>query len=473
MKMDNSHIQEQPKEPEAGKGFWNKVIDKGVGFYNYLMGGVWSDTRRTWQVNLLKTISLSVKSFFNTDLQVRAAALTFQTVLAIVPALALLFAIGRGFGFQNLLQTQLFNYLPAQKEALQQAFKFVDSYLAQSSEGLFVGIGIAFLLWTLISLISNVEDAFNKIWGLQRGRSIWRKLTDYMAIFLILPVLMICASGITVFMSSTLQSALPFDFMSPVISYLLDFASLVLTWLFFAGTYMLVPNTKVKFKNAFMAGILAGTAFLVLQWLFVSGQIYVTKYNAIYGSFAFLPLLLIWLQLVWLITLAGGVLCYSSQNIFQFSFTNAILNISRDYKWRITLAVLSVVNTRFDRGEKPLPDSVIASSYGLPISLVTDSVNLLVDCGLLQRVVVNNNVETLAVAPAKDPSNLTLADVVEAIGQHGNSGFIPGFAERFASLNSVVSQIREAAKAEASKIPLKQLIVEEMLPKTKHKSSNN
>ena len=270
-----------------------------------------------------------------------------------MPALALLFAIGRGFGFQNLLQTQLFSSFPAQAEALKTAFTFVDSYLAQSSEGIFVGIGIVFLLWTLISLISSVEDSFNRIWGIEHGRSFWRKITDYTAICLILPVLMICSSGITLLMSTTIQKVLPFDFLSPLVSTLLDFSSVILVWFFFAGSYMLIPNTKVKFKNALIAGIIAGTSFVILQWLFLSGQIYVTRYNAIYGSFSFLPLLLIWLQLVWLITLSGAVYCYSSQNIFQFSFSNEIEKISEDYRWRILLAVTTIIIRRFVKGMKP------------------------------------------------------------------------------------------------------------------------
>ena len=232
--------------------------------------------------------------------------------------------------------------------------------IERSSEGVFVGVGILFLLWTLISLVGNVENAFNLVWGIKQGRSLWRKLTDYTAIFLILPVLMICAGGIMVFMSTTLQSLLPFGFLSPVLKVLLDFLSLALVWLFFTGSYMLIPNTKVKFKNAFLAGVMAGTSYAVLQWLFVTGQVYVTRYNAIYGSLSFLPLLLIWLQLVWTITLAGAVLCFSSQNIFEFSFTSEIERISNNYKWRLTLAVMTIAVDRFNRELSPLTPHQIA-----------------------------------------------------------------------------------------------------------------
>jgi len=464
---DNNRRENHSSGEKNDTGFFKRLVDKVMKSYDYIMGGVWSDTRGSWKVNIMKTLSLTVKSFFNADLQTRAAALTYQTVLTIVPALALLFAIGRGFGFQNLLKSQLFSYMPAQRSAWEQALEFVDSYLAQASEGLFVGIGIPFLLWTLISLVSKVEECFNKIWGIPRGRSLWRKITDYTAIFLILPVLMICSSGITVFMSSTLQATLPFDFMSPVIGWLLDGASLVLTWLFFAGAYMLIPNTKVYFKNAFIAGILAGSSFLILQWLFVSGQIYVTKYNAIYGSFSLLPLLLIWLQLVWLITLAGALVCYSSQNIFQFSFSNEIADISKDYSWRITMAVLSAVVTRFVREQKPLSDRDLANTYGLPLTLVTDSANLLVACGLLQRVVIGKSTDVFGLAPAKDPMAITVGQAIKTINEHGNSGFIPDFDRRFGSVNDMIDKVEASHFGVTSEIRHSQLAVTDLLTDNK------
>lgn len=451
----------QSNEAAATKrsGWLATKIALGKKLYDYTTGGVWSDTRHNWKVNLVKTLNLSVRSFLNSNLQNKAAALTYQTLLAVVPALALMFAICRGFGFENLLQTQLFSSFPAQQKALGTAMKFVDSYLAQTSEGLFVGIGVVFLLWTLISLIANVEEAFDKIWGLTQPRTLWRKITDYTAILLILPILMICASGITVFMSTTLRNILPLDFMSPVISIILDCSSLVLVWLFFAGSYLLIPNTKVKFKNAFFAGILAGTAFIILQWLFVSGQVYVTRYNAIYGSFAFLPLLLIWLQLVWLITLSGAVYCYSSQNIFEFSFSNEIEKISEDYRWRIILSVMTVTVERFLKEDKPLTDHQLSVEYGLPISLVTASANKLIASGLLMRVVTKPGDDAYAIAPAVNPATLTVGEVVKRVAAHGSQGFIPGFDRKFSRLNHAVNGLERLTVAHADTILISSLSI--------------
>lgn len=421
-----------------------RMTERAKRIWAYLSRGVWSDTRLDFRINIIKTINLTVQSFMSADIQSAACALTYRTMLALVPALALLFAIGRGFGFQNLLTTQLFSYFPSQQRALETAFRFVDSYLAQASEGIFVGIGILFLLWTLISLVSSVEDTFNLIWGVRQGRSIWRKLTDYTAIFLILPILMICSSGLTIFMSSTLQNALPDNIITPAISTILDLASTALICLFFTGVYMLIPNTKVKFRNALIAGVLAGIAFQVLQSLFVSGQIYVSKYNAIYGGFAFLPLLLIWLQLVWVITLSGAVLCYSSQNIFLFSFTSEVSQISLSYRRKVALAITGVIVKRFHKNLPPLYPSDFVTLYSIPTRLVENVIGLLVDAGLVSRVLTDRHEDVAALQPAVDISTLTVGDVIRRLDDLGTSGFIPMFGKRFAAVNKISDDITAA-----------------------------
>ena len=142
-------------------------------------------------INLAKTIFISVRRFREDDLQSKASALTYSTLLAVVPALALMFAIAKGFGFQNIVQSQLFDYFPAQKEALAHALSFVDAYLTQAKSGVFVGIGIIFLLWTVISLMGTVESTLNDIWQVKKNRSFYRKITDYTSMFVLLPVLMI------------------------------------------------------------------------------------------------------------------------------------------------------------------------------------------------------------------------------------------------------------------------------------------
>lgn len=418
------------------------LINIAIKNWEYCSHGVWSDTRKSWVVDLIKTLNLSIASFLDKGIQSRAAALTYKTLLAIVPLLALIFAIGRGFGFQNIIESQFMSYFPAQQNVVETALTMVDSYLKQSSEGWFLGIGIVMLLWTLISLLMNVEQAFNMVWGIKRGRGIWRKISDYTAIFMILPILMICSSGLSIFVSSVLQNALQGEFLTPAIMFGLKVAKYVFTWLLFAGVYMLIPNTKVKFKNALIAGVLAGSAFILLQWMFMSGQVSVSKYNAVYGSFAFIPLLLIWIHFSWVVCLAGAIICYSSQNIFRFSFSNEIKNISTDYRRRVTLIVMAVIVKRFCERKAPL-EAADFNKYGLPPRLVADVVEDLVEAGMVSKVVIDEDKDP-RLQPAVDVSNLTLGEVIKALDATGHSDFVTSFNDRFSSVIKAIDDVTVA-----------------------------
>lgn len=442
-------------------GHLQKKIIQG---WNYFNSGIWRETRSNFRINALKTLSLSVNSFLNTDLQTKACAMAFRTMLALVPALALIFAIGRGFGFQSILEDELYGLFPAQRPAIGETLKYVDSYLNTASEGVFVGIGLIFLLYTLISLVSNVEDTFNNIWGIRTGRSIWRQITDYTAMLLILPVLMICASGLTLFMSSTLQAVFHFSFMTPVIGFILKAASWVFMWLFFAAAYMLIPNTKVKFSNAFLAGIFAGTGFMILQWIFVSGQIYVTRYNAIYGSFAFVPLLLLWLQLTWVVCLSGAVLCYSSQNIFQFSFSNEINSISPNYHRKVTLGIAAIIIKSFIEKKTPPTRHNITKEYGIPIRLVGDIIDNLLAASIINRVVINSKEEIYGYAPAVDPTQLTVGYLLTKLAQNGRADFIPGFNKEFPGVDEVIDKIFNDPSSPMWNVQISDLKIKEYMP---------
>ena len=437
--------------------FITKITNKSLSLWKYLWSDVWSDTRDNWYIKLIKTLNLTVKSFLNANLQSQAAALTYHTILALVPALAILFAIGRGFGFHNILQTQLFNYIPAQKETLDTVVGFVDAYLAQSSQGIFVGIGIALLLWTMISLMSNIEGAFNSIWGIKQGRSIWRKITDYTAMLLILPVLMICSSGLSLFMTSTLQNLFAFDFMSPVISILLKCASYIFTWLFFAAMFMLIPNTKVKFKNALIAGVFTGTGFLILQWIFVSGQMYVSKYNAIYGSFSFLPLLLIWLQFTWVIILSGIAICYSSQSIYRFNFSDKINIISKDYRSKITLAMMAIIVRHFDNGNKAITLDDFTNKYDFPPRIAIEIIEELVEAQLVSKTILIDKDEEIGLQPAVDINKLSIAYVLNRLDNHGASGFVPNFDSNFSEISKALDNIESVITNNAGSTLIKDI----------------
>lgn len=425
-----------------------RLIDRGKALGLYLWEGVWRDPSSSMKVRIIKTANLCVRTFLDKDLQNRAASLVYSTLLAIVPAFALLFAIGRGFGLQNVITQELYRAFPAQAKVLAQAMKFVDSYLAQASQGVFVGVGIVFLLWTLISLMSQIEAAFNSLWGVRTGRNFYRKITDYTALCLLVPVMVVCSAGINIFMATMMQSLLGDTALSPMIGYLLDCAPFLLYCVAFMLSFLIIPNTHVSFKYAAISGLICGIAFQLVQTIFISGQIYVAKYNAIYGSFAFLPLLLIWLQLSWLILLFGCTLTYSLQNIFHFTFAENIDDIAPDYQRKITIALAAVIASRFRDGQKPMMLGEISAEYGLPIRIIQKVARGLHECGIIYYV--DLKADEQAVAPAVELSTFTVADLLRRMENCGSKDFISGFESRYAAATNIARKVTDAELREAS-----------------------
>ncbi|MDO5570407.1 MAG: YihY/virulence factor BrkB family protein [Bacteroidales bacterium] len=372
--------------------------------------------------NIVKTIILSIRFFLNDRLSEKASALTYNTLLAIVPVLALLLAVSKGFGFQSIIENQLLEFFPGQKEIIIKAFGFVSNYLQEAKNGLFLGIGLIFLLWAVISLIGNIETVFNYIWQVKSSRSFFRKFTDYLSMVLIIPILMILSSGMSIFISTSIK--LPyFQFiLDPLMVTIFKIAPYVVTCLLFTVIYIIIPNTRVKFINAFWAGLVAGTAFTLFQYFYINGQIWVAKYNAIYGSFAALPLLLLWVQLSWLICLYGAELAYASQNVKNFNFEQDTNNISRRYYDFITILIATLVVKRFEKQLPPLTNEELSTNYRIPSKLTSQILGKLCDIGILCEV-VNNNEKIHAWQPAMDIHKISVGLIMSRMDAYGSEDF--------------------------------------------------
>jgi len=394
----------------------------------FLREGIWRVTDvpqgfRKMGYDIFKSFVMAVRRYDEDRLQTKASALTYNTLLSIVPMLAVLFGIARGFGFQNLIENRLFSALPGQKEALEQGLKFAESYLEQSKSGIFLGIGLVLLLWTVMNLLASIENIFNEIWRVQKARSWFRKFTDYLSLFLIVPILIICSGGISVFISSTLfQHLQNDDLITPVVIFVIKLIPYIITILVFTGLYMFIPNTRVKFKSAFGAACVTGVAFQVFQFLYISGQIWVSKYNAIYGSFAALPLLLLWLQLSWLICLFGVELAAAGQNIESFSFEKDTRNISRRYKDFLAILIAGIIVKRFEKAEKPLTEPEISVKYKIPLRLTGEILDLLVKTKIITETASEHELVP-AYQPALDINKITVGFLLNKIDASGSEDF--------------------------------------------------
>ena len=398
------------------------LIGKGRQLYAYCTENVWRDPRDLWYVKILKIVNLSVKSFLDKNIQTLASSLTYTTLLAVIPALSLLLGIAKGFGLKDMLVHELYRLLPSQQTMLETSFDFVDRFLETLTKGVFVGIGVIFLLWTLVSLLRKIETVYNNVWNVTKGRSIYRIITDYTAILLIMPVLLICSGGLSIYFANFARNLQGTTILLPLYKFGLELLPILMLSLLFVGMNVLVPYTKVKLKNALLPGLVCGVLFYLIQYAFVHGQISVTKYNAVYGGFAFLPLFLIWMQLSWTICIACAVMTYSSQNFFRFNYLAQVENASSRYVDQVALFVIAMMVCRFEKGEKAIGKKELAETYQIPIKMVNQVIEQLVDGGFLSAVIEEE--EVIVFQPSTNLSAMTIEEFMTRYHEIGHSDFI-------------------------------------------------
>lgn len=410
--------------PHLIKTFWNFITED---LWRVIPSEISQKRRRGY--NLLKVISLAIKRYQVDNLQRSASALTYSTFLSIIPLIAVLLAIAKGFGFDNIIESQLFEYFPGQREVLVQVLEFANSYMEHTKDAWFLGLGILLLLYTVYNLISSIEDTFNMIWQVPQGRSYLRRYTDYFSGFLLLPVLLVCSSGASIFFTATFNTLKEYELLAPIYEIIITVIPFIITIFVFTALYMFMPNTKVRFKHAFYAGIFAAVGFQVFQYLYVNGQIWVSKYNAIYGSFAFLPLLLLWMQLSWVICLIGAEIAYAGQNVQNYEFESDSKNISRRYLDFLTLAITTLIVKRFVDGKKPYTAMEISFEHKIPIRLTTHVIYYLIELGIVNELKENESYPTYQ--PGIDVNKLSLSYFFSLIDQFGSENFKVDNEEEF------------------------------------------
>lgn len=406
---------------------------------------------------IIKTVYLCINRFTKDRLANKASALTYSTLLAIVPILAILFAIARGFGFSNLMEHQLRTGLGGNPETTEAIFSFVDSYLSQTKGGVFIGIGLIMLLWTVINLISSIEITFNRIWQVKKARSMYRKITDYFSMLLLMPILIVVSGGLSIFMSTMLKEMHDFVLLGPMLKFLIRLIPFAITWIMFTGLYAYMPNTKVKLKHALISGILAGTAYQAFQFLYISGQLWVSRYNAIYGSFAALPMFLLWLQISWTICLFGAELAYAGQNIRNFSFDKDTQNISRRYRDFISILIMSLIAKRFEQNREPYTAELISEENHIPIRLTNQILYRLQEINLIHEVVTDEKSTDIAYQPSIDINQLNVGLLLDRLDSYGSENFKIDKEEEFSNEWKVLMESREEYYKKASKVLLKEL----------------
>lgn len=377
---------------------------------------------RSMLITQLRIILLAIRGFDEDKCTLRASALTFFSLLSIVPIVAMAFGVAKGFGFQNRLEEQLRLRMTGQEEVLNRIIDFSQAMLENTQGGIIAGVGVAILFWSVVKVLGNIEESFNDVWGIQKGRPWGRKLTDYLSIMMICPVLLIMASSLTVIITSKVTVLVnQLSFLGPVgdfILWLLTFLPYCVMWFLFTFLYTFIPNTTVKLKSGLIGGIIAGTIYQVVQWAYIAFQVGVSRYGAIYGSFAALPLFLIWMQISWLIVLFGAEISFAEQNVHTYEFEPDSLKTSRRFRQLVAVTVAALIVKRFDKAEPPLTAEEIAAHLELPIRLANEVLFNLCECGVLAEV--KRDINVTAFQPAYDIDEMTLQHVLERMDDFGS-----------------------------------------------------
>lgn len=300
-----------------------------------------------------------------------ATNLTYSTLLAFVPIMAVVFAIARGFGYSMYIEDWFRNSLSSQPDAANTIIGFVNSYLVHTKKGLFLGIGLVFMLWTVLMLISNIEMAFNDIWQVKRQRSLFRTVTDYVSLLFFLPIVIVISSGLSIAVTALNHQLGDMVVIGPLMSFFIEMSPYLLWSVAFIGLYVFMPNTKVELRSALWPGILAGVCMQFFQLIYINSQIWISNYNAVYGSFAIIPFFLLWLQASWIICLCGAELSYCRQNADDF-LTTSFQNLSFQERVDISWDIMQLVIDNFRDGGRPYTDMEIKSKVGKPMRIVRE-----------------------------------------------------------------------------------------------------
>lgn len=397
--------------------------------YHFIVHDVWRLTeheiskKKRLPYRLIKIIVISLRGIVQDHLAVRASALTYSILFAMVPLIALFIAIGKGFGVENIIKEWLQDTLIAQKELIPIIMEFVERYLETTQGGFFIGIGIFVLLISIMNFFKQAENTFNSIWEVKKSRSVLRQFTTYFSALFIIPLLVVFSGGLGIYFNTLIYDLQLQQLLSPLLKFGMKLTPYFISWLLFTIMYIVIPNTRVKFSSGLVAGVIAGTAFQAFQNFYIWGQVYLTRYDMVYGSFAAIPLLLLWLQISCLIVLLGAEISYATQNSQNYDFEGDTKNISQRYKQFLTMFLTYVIVKRFENNQPPIRNDEFATVYKLPIRLVNQLLSELNDIGIITEI-LDDDMRTKSYQPAMDINRISVQLLMEKLESKGAELFL-------------------------------------------------
>lgn len=299
------------------------MIKKIKQLYLFFQKEIWKDQKKQtspkrFVYKCVRILIVSVQGFINDKGFDKASTLTFYTLLAIIPLMAIGFGIAQALGFADKFSELIKTHFQSQPDVAEKLIQFSNSTLKTTRSGIIASLGIIILFWTVLKTIGNIEIFFDEIWHVKTSRTLWQEIKSYTPFILLFPLFLVGSNSLIIYMSTVTLAkfkAISFlNFLSPYILYLFSLISYIISWLLLSLLYIYLPNTKVSWKAGLITGIIVGIIYFFWQWIYITFQVHAASYGVIYGSFAAVPLFLIWLNYSWLIVIFGAELCYHIQH---------------------------------------------------------------------------------------------------------------------------------------------------------------
>ncbi len=339
----------------------------------------------------------------------RAAALTYTTVLSLVPFLAIAFSVLKGLGAQNALKPFLQRIAGDSEETISRIVDYVNNTNVKSMGA----IGLVMLVLTVISLMGNIEEAFNAVWGVRETRSVQRRFSDYLSVIIVGPILLLAATSMTSSLQSQwmLQWIIQNTYFGDAILLLFRFLPYLSVWVAMVFLYIFIPNTRIHFKSAVTGGVIAGTAWELAQWGYFHFQVGVAKYNAIYGTLAAVPVFLVWIYTSWLIVLFGLEIVFAHQHHGRSLPGSSASRLTATEREELAVAVLVQASLHFKKGGIPPSAQYLADELRVPLLSLETVINELEQLGYLVATAGSGS----GWLPARDPSEIRISELIGAL----------------------------------------------------------
>lgn len=368
----------------------------------------WRGLKGRFFSTLQSIYSISV-SFSTHQGPLRAAALTYTTVLSLVPFLAIAFSVLKGLGAQNALEPLLQQIAGDSEETISRIIDYVNNTNMKSMGA----IGLVMLILTVISLMGSIEEAFNAVWGVRETRSVQRRFSDYLSVVVVGPILLLAATSMTSSLQSqwVLQWLIQNTYLGDAILLLFRILPYLSVWIAMVFLYIFIPNTRIRFASAVTGGVIAGTAWELAQWGYFHFQVGVANYNAIYGTLAAVPVFLVWIYTSWLIVLFGLEIVFAHQHRDHGLSGSSTFRLTATAREELAVALLVQVSLHFQKGGIPPSAQYLADELNvplLPLETVFEELEQL-------RYLVATTGNVSGWLPARDPSEVQVCEVIGAL----------------------------------------------------------